>query len=71
MEQVTLEKTREYLILKIPLKSFKTGRAEISPGNQRVIGKAIAEGLDDFKSGRVFGPFKSIKEFKAALRKTE
>lgn len=69
MRQVILEKTQEYLIVKIPLKSVKTGRAEISPINQRIVNKAIAEGLNDIKSGRVFGPFKNIKEFKTALRK--
>lgn len=71
MRQVILEKTQEYLIVKIPLKSVKTGRAEISPSSQRVIDKAIAEGLSDIKSGHVFGPFKSVMEFKAALRKSE
>ena len=71
MRQVILEKTQEYLIVKIPLKSVKTGRAEISPINQRIVNKAIAEGLYDIKNGHVFGPFKSVKEFKAALRKSE
>ncbi|MBF0555577.1 MAG: AbrB/MazE/SpoVT family DNA-binding domain-containing protein [Nitrospirae bacterium] len=28
---------------------------------------AIAEGLRDYKEGRVFGPFDSVEEFKAAL----
>lgn len=31
---------------------------------------AIAEGLEDYEKGRVFGPFKSVKEFKAALKKS-
>ena len=30
----------------------------------------IAEGLEDYEKGRVFGPFKSVKEFKAALKKS-
>ncbi len=29
---------------------------------------AIAEGLNDFEKGRVFGPFASVKEFKSALK---
>jgi AbrB family looped-hinge helix DNA binding protein len=28
---------------------------------------AIAEGLKDYKAGRVHGPFKSVKEFKKSL----
>ncbi len=31
---------------------------------------AITEGLKDYQEGRVFGPFKSVKEFKAALKKS-
>ena len=30
---------------------------------------AIAEGLEDYREGRVIGPFKSVKEFKTALKK--
>ncbi|KJU85699.1 VapB-type antitoxin [Candidatus Magnetobacterium bavaricum] len=30
---------------------------------------AIAEGLKDYQEGRVFGPFDSVEEFKAALSK--
>lgn len=71
MRQVILEKTQDYLIVKIPLKSVKTGRAEISFSSQKIVDKAITEGLNDIKSGRVFGPFKSVKEFKTALRKSE
>ncbi|KAF0236693.1 MAG: hypothetical protein FD167_4515 [bacterium] len=71
MEQVTLEKTKEYLIVKIPLKSVKTGRTEISSSDRRVIDRVIAEGLHDIKSGHVFGPFKNVKEFKVALGKSE
>lgn len=71
MKQVILEKTQEYLIVKIPIKSVKTGKAEISSRSQKIIDKAITEGLNDIKSGHVFGPFKSVKEFKMALRKSE
>ncbi|MBF0338988.1 MAG: hypothetical protein HQL05_14300 [Nitrospirae bacterium] len=28
---------------------------------------SIAEGLKDYQEGRVFGPFDSVEEFKAAL----
>lgn len=28
---------------------------------------SIAEGLEDYREGRVFGPFDSVKEFKSAL----
>ncbi|MEK7659331.1 MAG: hypothetical protein AAB338_01595 [Patescibacteria group bacterium] len=71
MKQVILEKTQEYLIVKIPLKSVKTGKAEISSKNQRVVDEAIAEGLHDIKRGHIFGPFKSVREFRADLRKSE
>ena len=30
---------------------------------------AIEEGLKDYKEGRVIGPFESVREFKAALKK--
>ncbi|MBF0609051.1 MAG: AbrB/MazE/SpoVT family DNA-binding domain-containing protein [Magnetococcales bacterium] len=30
---------------------------------------SIAEGLKDYQEGRVFGPFDSVEEFKAALSK--
>ncbi|KWT74626.1 AbrB/MazE/SpoVT family DNA-binding domain-containing protein [Candidatus Magnetominusculus xianensis] len=30
---------------------------------------SIAEGLKDYREGRIFGPFDSIKGFKAALSK--
>lgn len=33
------------------------------------IDAAIAEGVKDYQEGRVFGPFDSIEEFKAALYK--
>ena len=71
MEHVTLEKTRNYLILKIPLKSVKTGKKGTSLGGRKVIDEAIREGLYDIDKGRVFGPFKSVKEFRAALGESE
>lgn len=69
MPEMTVEKTKDYLVVKIPLKSVEEGRAEFSPRAQRVIDAAIAEGLGDIKAGRVFGPFKSVKEFKNASKK--
>ena len=70
MSQVTIEKTQKYLIVKIPLKSVQSGKAEVSLRAQKVIDRAIAEGLKDIKDGRIFGPFENIKEFKKALKYT-
>lgn len=64
-----MEKTKDYLVVKIPLKAVEEGRAELPPSAQRVIDAAITEGLRDIKAGRVFGPFKSVKEFKNAFKK--
>lgn len=68
MPQVTIEKTQKYLIVKIPLKSFKSGRAEISSRAQNNIDRAIIAGLEDIESSRTFGPFKTVKEFKKSLK---
>lgn len=68
MNRVTIEKTPQYLIVKIPLKAVEEGRAELSPRSRRVIDKAVSEGLADIEAGRVFGPFSDVKNFKAALR---
>lgn len=69
MNQVTIEKTEKYIILKIPIKSVNTGKALISTKSQSVVNKAIAEGLRDVELGQIFGPFKSLRGFKAALKK--
>lgn len=37
----------------------------------RDIEKEIQEGLEDIAHGRVFGPFRSVAEFKAAIKKYE
>lgn len=63
MNQVTLEKTPEYLVIKIPLKAVETGKAPLKSGSKQIIDEAIAEGLADIKAGRVFGPFDSVKKF--------
>ena len=69
MNQVTIEKTPKYLIVKIPLKSVESGKAELSPRARKKVNAAIAEGLQDIDSGRIFGPFKNVQEFKKSLRK--
>lgn len=68
MNQVTIKKTSEYLIVKIPLTSVQAGRAELTPRSRRIIDRAIAEGLRDIETGRSVGPFKSVKEFRKAVR---
>jgi len=69
MNQVTVEKTSKYLIVRIPLKSVQSGKAELPRGAQKVINKAINEGLEDIAASRVFGPFKNVQQFKKSLRK--
>ncbi|GEM_PF-4994825 len=69
MHQVLVEKTKNYLVVKIPLHSVEAGKATLPSKAQKVIQKAIEEGLGDITSGRIFGPFKTVKEFKAALHK--
>lgn len=69
MTQITLEKTDNFLILKIPLKSINDGRADISDKDGIIINKAILEGLDDIESGRVFGPFANAEEAEKELLK--
>lgn len=69
MPVVTVEKTKKYLIVKIPLGAVENRRAEISPRSQKIIDGAIKEGLRDIEAGRTFGPFGSVGEFKQALRK--
>lgn len=69
MATITVEKIEDYLVLKIPLKAVKNGRAELSQKGQHIIDSAIAEGLADLEAGKIFGPFKSVKEFKETLAK--
>lgn len=69
MEQVTVERTQKYLIVKIPIRAVVEGRAELPSRARRIIDRAIAEGFADVKSGRVFGPFSSVQSFKAALKR--
>ncbi|MBI3588819.1 MAG: hypothetical protein HY093_00170 [Candidatus Liptonbacteria bacterium] len=69
MNQVTIERTEKYLVVRIPIKSVGIGKALISARSKNVIDKAIAEGFRDIEAGRVFGPFKNIRDFKTALKK--
>lgn len=69
MSRVTVERTPGYLIVKIPLKAVGEGRAELSPRTRKVIDRAVAEGLRDVAAGRVFGPFPSVRSFRAALKR--
>ena len=63
---VVFSKTR---VVKIPLKAADAGRAVISSPAQKIIDQAIKQGLRDLESGRVVGPFRTVKEFKKALSK--
>ena len=69
MTQITLEKTNNFLILKIPLKSIDDGRVDISKKDMNIIDNAISEGLADIEAGRVFGPFASVEEAEKGLLK--
>lgn len=62
MPLITVEKTKKYLVLRIPL-------GAVEQNGQRIIDKAIKEGLSDIAAGRTFGPFRSVREFKQTLRK--
>ena len=68
MSTVTVEKTKNYLVVRIPLGAVQGGRAKLSPRAQKIVDASIAGGLGDIKAGRVFGPFKNMGEFKRALR---
>ena len=70
MPTITVEKTENYLVVKIPLKAVEEGKAEISSRAQKIIDSAISEGLRDIESGKISGPFKSVREFKKAITKT-
>ena len=61
MPLITVEKTKKYLVLRIPL-------GAVEQNGQRIIDEAIEEGINDIEAGRTFGPFRNIREFKQALR---
>ena len=63
MEHITITKTKEYFILKIPTKNLKqTPRTLIS-----IEERAIQEGLRALEKGRVTKSFKEAKEAIAFL----
>ena len=64
MNQLVVTKTKEYLILKIPLSSIKRGISSIAQKER----DAIFEGLRAVKAGRVSPPFKSAKNAIAFLK---
>jgi AbrB family looped-hinge helix DNA binding protein len=41
---------------------------ELTPEQRRVIDAQLAEGLEDVKMGRVYGPFKTIAELERSMR---
>lgn len=68
MPSVTIEKTKDYLIIKVPLDAVRNGRAQLSRRGQTALDQALAEGLLDIEQGRTFGPFSNVREFKTALK---
>lgn len=69
MNQVTIEKTEKYLVVKIPIESVSSGKAQISAKSKKLVDQAIVRGLRDVEAGRIFGPFRNVREFKAAIKK--
>ena len=65
-----MEKTEDYLVLKIPLKIMRNKALLSSLHKKTELDLAISEGLEDLESGRVFGPFKNAQEFKKVVSKT-
>ncbi len=53
MSELTVTKTKKYLILKIPIADVQRGKVSVSSRAQR----AIAEGLKAYGRGRGAGPF--------------
>ena len=64
MEQVTITKTKNYLILRIPTKTLEHSRSNIVSREER----AIREGLKAIEEGRTSRPLKGAKEAIAFLR---
>ena len=64
MSELTVTRTKEYLILKIPLRAMRRGKVSVSSKTDR----AITEGLKAYAEGRTYGPF-NAKEADAFLRK--
>ena len=64
MTQLTIEKTKDYLVLKIPLGAIKEKKSLI-PSQEE---KAVLEGLKALEEGRVSKSFKTTKEAISFLR---
>ena len=64
MPELTVTKTKDYLILKIPLRAVRQGEISVSSRTERM----IAQGLKAYAEGRTYGPF-NAKEADAFLRK--
>jgi hypothetical protein len=47
---------------------FPTAEDEYTPEQRRVIDARLAEGLEDIKQGRVYGPFATHKQMMNSLR---
>lgn len=48
---------------------FPTADSDYTPAQRRVVDRAVAAGLEDFKAGRFRGPFKSAGEAIASIEK--
>ena len=64
MEQITITKTKNYLILKIPTKGLERNHGHFVSEEERV----IQEGLKALEEGRVSKPLKGTKRAIAFLR---
>ena len=53
----------------LPKPAVSRGDDKETPAQREVIDRALAEGLDDIKHGRLQGPFSSHKEFIASLHR--
>ncbi|MBI2041722.1 MAG: hypothetical protein HYT20_01725 [Candidatus Nealsonbacteria bacterium] len=60
MPLITVEKTKKYLVLRIPLE-------DVEQKGQKIVNEAIKEGLRDIETGKTFGPFQNVHEFKQTL----
>src|ERR1700730_18389951 len=41
---------------------------DLTPDQRKIIDAQLAEGLEDVKTGRVYGPFKTIAELERSMR---
>ena len=57
MGTVTISKTKDYLVLKIPLKALRPRRS-VSPSRED---RAVADGLRALEQKKIVGPFLSAK----------